>query len=113
MKQIIIVRKDLEMPAGKMAAQCCHGCLGVYKKINKEIKSKWEKQGEKKVVVYVESLDELISIREKCQKKGLKSYMVKDAGKTVLKPGTITVLAIGPDKDEKIDEITSSLPLLD
>eukprot|EP00483_Globobulimina_turgida_P008667 UN08685 len=29
LKMVIIVRKDLKMSAGKVAAQCCHGCLGV------------------------------------------------------------------------------------
>jgi PTH2 family peptidyl-tRNA hydrolase len=38
--------------------------------------------------------------------------MITDAGKTVVAPGTKTCIALGPDEEEKIDEITSSLKLI-
>ena len=38
--------------------------------------------------------------------------MVQDAGRTEVEPGTKTVLAIGPDLNSKIDEITGKLKLL-
>ena len=32
MKQAIVMRTDLKMGKGKIAAQCCHGSIGSYKK---------------------------------------------------------------------------------
>jgi len=36
---------------------------------------------------------------------------IKDAGLTQLEPGTLTAMALGPDKEEKLDELTGHLPL--
>ena len=36
MKQVMVVRTDLKMRKGKIAAQCCHGSIGAYKKSDKE-----------------------------------------------------------------------------
>ena len=30
-KMVMVVRTDLKMGNGKVAAQCCHACLGLYK----------------------------------------------------------------------------------
>jgi len=43
---------------------------------------------------------------------GLSSSIITDAGKTTVAPGTTTCGAIGPDKEDKIDEITGDLKLL-
>jgi len=112
MKQVIIVRRDLKMSKGKTAAQCCHGCLGAYKKSNSDKIKKWEIDGEKKVIVKVNSLEELFLIKEIAKKNNLINYMVKDAGRTELPTGTITCLAIGPDEDKNIDIVTQDLKLL-
>lgn len=111
-KQVIIVRKDLGMTEGKLAAQACHGAVSVLSKTKKIIVESWEKSGQKKVILQAKDLDQLMKLREKCAKMRLPCAIVADAGLTELTPGTITVLAIGPDKEEKIDKITGSLPLL-
>ena len=112
MKQVIVVRSDLKMSKGKIAAQACHGCLGAYKKSDSKKIQKWEQEGEKKVIVKVSSLEELFQLKEKLHKNNLVNYLVKDAGRTELPTGTITCLAIGPDNDEIIDEVTKDLKLL-
>ncbi len=38
--------------------------------------------------------------------------MVKDRGLTVVEPGTITCVGIGPDSPRKIDEVTGHLDIL-
>ncbi|MDR2967594.1 MAG: aminoacyl-tRNA hydrolase [Methanobacteriaceae archaeon] len=112
MKQVIVVRNDLKMSKGKIAAQCCHGCLGAFKRSDSNKIKKWEEEGEKKVIVKVNSLEELFQIKEIAKKNNLSNYMVKDAGRTELPAGSITCLAIGPDEDKIIDKVTQDLKLL-
>jgi len=112
MKQVIVMRADLKMSRGKIAAQACHGCLGAYKKADDRVLKKWESEGEKKVVLKVDDLEELFAIYELVKATNIPIYLVHDAGHTELPRSTITCLGIGPDEDEKIDKITQDLKLL-
>ena len=112
MKQVIIMRSDLNMSRGKIAAQACHASLGSFKKSEASKLRKWESEGGKKVVLKVESLEDLYEIYEIAKKRDTASYLVRDAGHTELPSSTVTCLAIGPDDDEKIDKITGDLKLL-
>jgi PTH2 family peptidyl-tRNA hydrolase len=111
-KQAIIIRTDIKMSTGKKCVQCCHASLGAYRNANKGIIDKWESQGEKKVVLKVKSKEELLEIFERAKKERIPCFLVKDAGLTELKPGTITALGIGPEEEEKLDKITGKLKLL-
>jgi peptidyl-tRNA hydrolase, PTH2 family len=112
MKQVIVMRNDLKMSKGKTAAQACHACLGSYKKSDSSKIKEWERDGEKKVIVKVNSLEELFEIKEIAKKNNISNYMVKDAGRTEIPTGTMTCLGIGPDTDEIIDKVTQDLKLL-
>lgn len=112
MKQVIVMRADLKMSAGKLAAQACHASIGAYKKADDKIIREWELEGGKKVVVQVKSEQELFEVYELVKAALMPSFLVKDAGHTELPPSTITCLGIGPEKDEKIDKITQDLKLL-
>ncbi|MBM4240990.1 MAG: peptidyl-tRNA hydrolase [Euryarchaeota archaeon] len=112
MKQVIVIRGDLNMSAGKLAAQACHASLGAYKRTDPSIIKKWEIEGEKKVVVKVSDLSELFEIHEIVKKTDIPYYLVKDAGRTELPKSTITCLGIGPDDDGKINKLTQDLKLL-
>ena len=50
MKQVMVVRTELKMRKGKIAAQCCHGSLGAYKRSDKDKIRKWENEAYAKVV---------------------------------------------------------------
>ena len=112
MKQVIVIRADLNMGRGKIAAQACHGSLGAYKKADDRTLKKWESEGEKKVVLKVQDLEELFVIYELAKATNMPIYLVYDAGHTEVPRSTITCLGIGPDEDEKIDKITKDLKLL-
>ncbi|OQD59663.1 peptidyl-tRNA hydrolase [Methanobrevibacter arboriphilus JCM 13429 = DSM 1125] len=112
MKQVIVVRNDLKMSKGKTAAQACHACLGAYKKSDPNKIRLWEQEGQKKVIVKVNSLEELFEIKEIAKKNNVPNFMVKDAGRTELPTSTITCLGVGPDTDEIIDKVTQNLKLL-
>lgn len=111
-KQVIIVRKDLNMSKGKIAAQCCHACLNAYEKSDAAIRKIWKKQGEKKIILAINNLEELLRMKSEAERLKIPSFLVIDAGKTELNEGTITCLALGPDYSEKIDKITGRLKTL-
>lgn len=119
MKQIIIVRRDLAMKRGKLAAQACHASLGAYLECSTNSRAgwptymnKWMATGMKKVVVYCDNEWELFDLWEKAKRAQLPSYFVRDAGLTTFKEPTNTTLAIGPAPEGEIDTITGRLKLL-
>ncbi|MCQ2972488.1 MAG: aminoacyl-tRNA hydrolase [archaeon] len=112
MKQVMIVRTDLKMGKGKIAAQCCHASIGAYKKADHNKIRKWENEAYAKVVLKIGSLEELMKLKNEAIKRGVNHYLVTDAGRTQIPSSTITVLGLGPDEDETIDEFTGDLKLL-
>ena len=112
MKQIMIVRTDLKMRKGKIAAQCCHGAIGAYKKSPADKIRKWENEAYAKVVLKVQTKEELIELKKLADDNGIANYLVVDAGRTQIPTSSITVLALGPDEDEILDKITGDLKLL-
>ena len=111
-KQVILVRQDLKLPKGKLATQVAHASLESASNSDSEIVKEWRKEGGKKIVLKVKDLDELLKYKNLCKAEELKTALIKDAGHTVLEPGTITCLGIGPDKEEKIDKVTGKLKMV-
>jgi len=110
MKQVILVRKDLKMNPGKLASQVAHASLEAALKSNKL--KEWQKKGTKKVILKVKDEKELLYYYDLAKKNNLTNALIKDAAKTFFKVPTLTCLAIGPDKEEKIDKITRELKIL-
>lgn len=114
-KMVIVTRSDLSLSTGKLAVQVAHAavaCALLVKKDKSEWFTKWQREGAKKVVVMVESLDEFLPLKKKAEALGICSVIVSDAGHTEIPEGTETVLGIGPAPNNLIDQITSNLPLL-
>ena len=101
----MVVRTDIKMGKGKIAAQCCHAAIGAYKQADKAKIRKWENEAYAKVVLKAPSLQDLYNLRELY-------YLVTDAGRTQLPKSTVTVLGLGPDEDDVLDKITGDLKLL-
>jgi len=112
LKQCIVVRSDLKLSKGKTAAQAAHASILAYEKADRRTRERWKKEGQKKVVLQVESESELLELKKKCEELGIPCALVVDAGLTEIPPGTITALGIGPDEAEKIDKVTGNLRLL-
>lgn len=133
-KQIIVVRKDLNMRKGKMCAQVAHASMKViFDRMNP-----WETFDEDgiiierilrlrpnspmniwidglftKIVVSCDSEQELDELYQKALDKKLPCSMIIDAGLTEFNGiPTKTCIAIGPALPDKIDKITSHLKLL-
>lgn len=111
-KQVIVVRKDLKLSKGKLAVQVAHASLDAYKKADSKERAEWENKGAKKVVVKVENDKELLKVFGFAKELHLPCSLIKDAGRTELKPGTMTAVAIGPAKEEEIDKVTGKLKML-
>lgn len=108
-KQVIIVRKDLNLSKGKMAAQVAHASVEATLKANKNIVSSWRNEGMKKIILKVESKEELYKYLQEAKDDGIATAIISDAGHTEIRPGTVTCLAIGPDTEKHIDLITEKL----
>lgn len=127
-KQIIVIRKDLNMRKGKMIAQGAHASMAVF--LNRQIgwnfrderkhvslkltdaQAEWMNGHFTKICVYVNSEQELLDLHKKVKEAGIICALIEDAGFTEFKEPTYTALGIGPDYPEKLDPITGSLPLL-
>ncbi len=111
-KQVILVRQDLKLPKGKLAVQSAHASSSALIKSHKDYIKEWHSEGMKKVVLKVKDLDELLKYKQEAEDLGLVTALIEDAGKTVVAPGTVTCLGIGPDKEDKIDKVSGKLKMV-
>jgi PTH2 family peptidyl-tRNA hydrolase len=114
-KMVIVTREDLLLSPGKLAAQVAHAaveCALLTKKDKPLWLSSWRREGAKKVVVKVKSLDDFFPLKEKAENLGIVTKIIEDAGFTEIPRGTKTVLGIGPAPVGLIDQVTSELALL-
>ena len=111
---MIVVRTDLGISKGKMAAQAAHAavnCSFKSKKSDSKNFSKWLAEGQKKVVVKCQSESVLHDLQQHAREIGIVTSLVTDAGLTEVPPGTVTCLGIGPELESIIDQITGNLSL--
>lgn len=112
MKQVIVVNEALKLPRGKLAAQVAHASVASMLSSNSEQQKAWLELGMPKVVLAGNTEEEVVELYQKALDANLPAYLIKDAGKTVVKAGTITCIGIGPETEDKINEITGHLKLL-
>ncbi|KAJ2322344.1 hypothetical protein GGI00_005933 [Coemansia sp. RSA 2681] len=113
-KLVLIIRTDLGMSKGKIAAQCSHATLGCYKRALKQAPAMvkaWEYTGQAKVTLKCNSEEELVDLQKRAQAAGLVAQSICDAGRTQIAAGSRTVLGIGPGPISAIDRISSHLKL--
>lgn len=114
-KQVIVIRRDLDMGRGKMVAQGAHASLSAFLKAwrsRRDWAVEWLRSGQKKVVVRVDSLEELVEVYRRARALELPVAVVKDRGLTQVPPGTVTALGIGPAPADLVDKVTGHLKLL-
>ncbi|XP_020111470.1 peptidyl-tRNA hydrolase 2, mitochondrial-like isoform X1 [Ananas comosus] len=113
-KMVLVVRNDLKMGKGKIGAQCSHATLGLYKKLYQRAPKslrRWEMCGQVKVVVKIESEEEMLVLQERAKSLRLPTHITIDAGRTQIAPNSRTVMAIlGPA--DLVDDVTGGLKLL-
>ncbi|MCS7124098.1 MAG: peptidyl-tRNA hydrolase Pth2 [Candidatus Bathyarchaeota archaeon] len=114
-KQVIVMRVDLKMSKGKIAAQAGHAAVSAAEEARKHKREwfkAWLNEGQCKVVVKVKSEKELLELEKQAKGLGIPCALISDRGLTEVPPGTITCLGIGPAPVEQVDKITGKLPLL-
>jgi PTH2 family peptidyl-tRNA hydrolase len=123
-KQVIVIRKDLNMRRGKEIAQGAHASIAFLSNIVKRslvtswvpalsmAEMEWINTKFTKICLQVESEQELLDIQKKAIEANLVIHLITDAGLTEFDGvPTNTCLAIGPDYSEKIDPVTGHLKL--
>ena len=135
-KQMIVMRRDLKMRKGKIAAQAGHACVEAtllalmrenrlsdlresedYLTLDTTGKepsplSDWFTRGVAKICVYVDSEEALLEIDRKAKEMGYISALIQDAGMTEFHgEPTYTCLALEPLTAEQVDPLTGNLPL--
>jgi len=114
-KMVIAVRRDLKLSAGKMAVQVAHAavnCALASRRKKSDWFEKWHEEGQKKVVVKVADLNELLRLKVAAEDAGLVTSLITDAGLTELPPNTTTCLGIGPAPEGVIDKVSGHLGLM-
>jgi PTH2 family peptidyl-tRNA hydrolase len=123
-KQVIVLRKDLNMRKGKMVAQGAHASMAAILKLAvregdrlviplDERIEPWLLGRFTKICVSVNSEAELLAIHEKSLAAGVLTSLILDSGVTEFGGvPTNTAVAVGPDQVSKVDAITGGLPLL-
>ncbi|CCG80713.1 Peptidyl-tRNA hydrolase [Taphrina deformans PYCC 5710] len=114
-KLVLVVRTDLGMGKGKMAAQCSHASLACYKravKIMPKTIETWESYGQAKIALKCVSEEDMLMLQATAISLGLVAEVIHDAGRTQIAAGSATVLGIGPGPKSLINTVTGHLSLL-
>ncbi|KAI8995338.1 peptidyl-tRNA hydrolase PTH2-domain-containing protein [Trametes punicea] len=114
-KMVLVVRTDLGMSTGKIAAQCGHATLACYKALqrtNPALLKHWERTGQAKIALKANSEDELLELEAVAKSLNLAARSILDAGRTEIAAGSRTVLGIGPGPVELVNKVTGKLRLL-
>ncbi|PYH96222.1 PTH2-domain-containing protein [Aspergillus ellipticus CBS 707.79] len=115
-KLVLVVRTDLGMTKGKIAAQCSHATLACYKYLvahtpGSSMLRRWESQGQAKIALQVKSEEDMEEMQAKAISLGLCARVITDAGRTQIASGSRTVLGVlGPKS--VVDGVTGHLKLL-
>jgi PTH2 family peptidyl-tRNA hydrolase len=112
-KLVLVVRTDLDMGRGKIAAQVAHAAVAaaLHRRGSRDFRQ-WLREGQPKVVLKVTSAERLMEVATQAEAAGLPVELIQDAGRTQLTPGTLTCCAVGPAPGERIDAVTGGLSLL-
>ena len=114
-KQVIVMRADLKMGKGKIAAQAGHASVSAAEEARKHFPRWWKSwldEGQCKIAVRVNSEEELLKLEDMAGRAELPYALISDRGLTQLEPGTVTCLAIGPAPSFEVDKVTGKLALL-
>jgi PTH2 family peptidyl-tRNA hydrolase len=101
MRLYLLVRRDLKMPAGKLAAMAGHAfvdCAVKYasgSEVHQSVFNGYQRDGQTKIVLGVADLNQLLRLRDAAAANFICTSTVLDEGRTVFPAHTIPVCAVG------------------
>ncbi len=121
---VFLIRTDLKMKPGKVAAQVAHATLGLYKKLEMRrvgLMEAWQNRGQPKITLKVKDEEEMYTegcfsysnrkaIVKAAARDGFETYIVHDAGRTQVPAGSATVASIIGEA-KALDGVTGHLSL--
>ena len=112
-KLAVVVRTDLAMGRGKIAAQVAHAAVAAtLGNLDGADLAAWLRDGQPKVILKVPTAGHLQDVVQQAKADGLPVELVSDAGRTQVTAGTLTCCAVGPAESHRIDAVTAGLSLL-
>jgi len=118
-KMVFVVNYSLKMSSGKMASQTAHAAVSLYKKAKdnprkhflsfNEIDT-WVRLGQAKVVLKGNDEKHLVNLEQQANAANLLTICIRDAGRTQIEPGSLTILGIFGQND-LVDMVTGNLSL--
>lgn len=124
-KQVIVVRTDINMRKGKLASQVAHAAMKFLFDNNESDRddtvtvklspdeATWVNKSFTKIVVGIDSKDALEALILKAELMGIECHPIIDEGRTEFHGvPTLTCAAFGPLKSSELDPLTGSLKTL-
>ena len=115
LKMVFVINHELKMGKGKIAAQVGHAAVKATLKsgeLRPELLDAWLSNGQKQLCVKAVDAPHIEQIENQAKQVNVLTSKIHDAGHTQIPAGSLTVLALGPDEDEKLDNLTGELKLL-
>lgn len=119
-RMALVIRQDLGMQKGKVAAQCCHAALSCFRMIasdpnresyNPQMVQRWLRRGQAKITLKCPDKETMDELYAKAISLGVNACVIHDAGRTQIAAGSATVLGVGPAPKAVLDQITGDLKL--
>ena len=114
-KMVLVVNTELGMGKGKVAAQCGHAAVACFKAAlveEPQLVAAWERSGQTKVVVRGGGEESLLAVSKAGRQAGMLVAEVRDAGRSQVEAGSLTVIGLGPANNLLIDKVAGKLKLL-
>ena len=114
-KMVLVVNTELGMGKGKVAAQCGHAAVACFKAAlveEPQLVAAWERTGQTKVVVRGGGEESLLAVSLAGRQAGMVVAEVRDAGRSQVEAGSLTVIGLGPANNLLIDKVAGKLKLL-
>ncbi|EDO15533.1 hypothetical protein Kpol_479p21 [Vanderwaltozyma polyspora DSM 70294] len=119
-RMALVIRQDLGMTKGKIAAQCCHAALSCFRMIavdpkktsyNPIMTNRWLHHGQAKITLKCPDKETMDELYAKAISLDVNACVIHDAGRTQIAAGSATVLGLGPAPKAVLDQITGDLKL--
>jgi PTH2 family peptidyl-tRNA hydrolase len=109
---VVVVNRDLHMTKGKVLSQFGHGIDSLHERLedHPDLVKAWRNSGSAKIALRG-TQDDLNRICHDSKSMGLLYVRIFDAGRTQVKPGSNTVIVVGPATKQELEPVTGHLSL--